>query len=179
MECIDRTVTFTRSILKNSEHQRQEISMKQKRREFVKLTGVFALMASAGLVPERAFAQQQARDKAFEAKTLDETVKALGGSTAVQSGDIVITAPDIAENGAVVPVAVASKIPNTQNIYILVEKNLNSLSAGFGIPAGTEANVATRVKMAQTSNVHAVVKADNKFYVATKEVKVTLGGCGG
>ena len=153
--------------------------MKQKRREFVKLTGLFALMASAGLVPEGAFAQQQARNKAFEAKTLDETVKALGGSTALQSGDIVITAPDIAENGAVVPIAVASKIPNTQNIYILVEKNLNSLSAGFGIPAGTEANVATRVKMAQTSNVHAVVKADNKFYVATKEVKVTLGGCGG
>ena len=72
-----------------------------------------------------------------------------------------------------------SKIPNTQNIYILVEKNPNSLSAGFGIPPGTEPNVATRVKMAQTSNVHAVVKADNKFYVATKEVKVTLGGCGG
>ena len=77
------------------------------------------------------------------------------------------------------PVAVASKIPNTQAIYILVEKNPNALAAGFGIPAGTDANVATRIKMGQTSNVHAVVKADNKFYVATKEVKVTLGGCGG
>ncbi|HWL74714.1 MAG TPA: thiosulfate oxidation carrier protein SoxY, partial [Burkholderiaceae bacterium] len=106
-------------------------------------------------------------------------VKALGGSTASQSADISITAPDIAENGAVVPVGVTSKIPNTQNVYILVEKNPNSLAAGFAIPAGTEANVATRIKMGQTSNVHAVVKADNKFYVATKEVKVTLGGCGG
>ncbi len=154
--------------------------MNQNRREVVKLTGVFAVMASAGLLSAaEAFAQQQARNKAFEAKTLDETVKALGGAALTQSADISITAPDIAENGAVVPVAVTSKIPNTQNIYILVEKNLNSLSAGFGIPAGTEANVATRVKMAQTSNVHAVVKADNKFYVATKEVKVTLGGCGG
>ena len=112
-------------------------------------------------------------------RALDETVKLLGGTTAVQSSQISITAPDIAENGAVVPIGVTSKIPNTQNIYILVDKNLNSLSAGFGIPPGTEPNVATRVKMAQTSNVHAVVKADNKFYVATKEVKVTLGGCGG
>ena len=137
-------------------------------------------MAAAGLLSaEEAFAQQQARNKAFEAKSLDETVKLLGGTTAVQSGEISITAPDIAENGAVVPIGVTSKIPNTQNIYILVDKNLNSLSAGFGIPPGTEPNVATRVKMAQTSNVHAVVKADNKFYVATKEVKVTLGGCGG
>ena len=153
--------------------------MKQKRREFVKLTGLFALMASAGLVPEGAFAQQQARNKAFEAKTLDETVKALGGSTAVQSGDIVITAPDIAENGAVVPVAVASKIPNTQNIYILVEKNPNILVASFSIPSGTEPSVNTRAKMGQTSNVIALVKADGKFYYTSKEVKVTLGGCGG
>ena len=154
--------------------------MRKNRRDFIKLSGVYAAMAAAGLLSaEEAFAQQQARNKAFEAKSLDETVRLLGGTTAVQSGEISITAPDIAENGAVVPIAVTSKIPNTQNIYILVDKNLNSLSAGFGIPPGTEPNVATRVKMAQTSNVHAVVKADNKFYVATKEVKVTLGGCGG
>ena len=153
--------------------------MRKHRRDFIKLSGVYAAMAAAGLLSaEEAFAQQ-ARNKAFEAKSLDETVKLLGGTTAVQSGEISITAPDIAENGAVVPIGVTSKIPNTQNIYILVDKNLNSLSAGFGIPPGTEPNVATRVKMAQTSNVHAVVKADNKFYVATKEVKVTLGGCGG
>ena len=154
--------------------------MRKHRRDFIKLSGVYAAMAAAGLLSaEEAFAQQQARNKAFEAKSLDETIKLLGGTTAVQSGEISITAPDIAENGAVVPIGVTSKIPNTQNIYILVDKNLNSLSAGFGIPPGTEPNVATRVKMAQTSNVHAVVKADNKFYVATKEVKVTLGGCGG
>jgi len=155
--------------------------MDQNRREFMKIGGVFGLMAAAGLLtPEEAYAQQQAWNKAaFEAKNLDETVKALGGASAAQSGDITIVAPDIAENGAVVPVGVVSKIPNTQAVYILVEKNPNSLAAGFGIPAGTEANVSTRIKMGQTSNVHAVVKADNKFYVATKEVKVTLGGCGG
>jgi sulfur-oxidizing protein SoxY len=155
--------------------------MKRNRREFIKAGGVLGLMVAAGLLTaEEAAAQQQAWNKAaFETKTLDETVKALGGSSATPSGDIAITAPDIAENGAVVPVGVASKIPNTQAVYILVEKNPNTLAAGFGIPAGTEANVATRIKMGQTSNVYAVVKADNKFYVATKEVKVTLGGCGG
>ena len=151
------------------------------RREFVRSASVLGLMVSAGLLSARqARAQQQAWNKAaFEAKSLDDTVKALGGSSSAQSADITITAPDIAENGAVVPVGVTSKIPNTQSVYILVEKNPNALAAGFGIPAGTEANVATRIKMGQTSNVHAVVKADNKFYVATKEVKVTLGGCGG
>ena len=155
--------------------------MDGQRRDFVKAGGVLGLMVAAGLLTARqAQAQQAAWNKAaFEAKSLDDTVKALGGASAAQSGDISINAPDIAENGAVVPVGVTSKIPNTQAVYILVEKNPNSLAAGFGIPAGTEANVATRIKMGQTSNVHAVVKADNKFYVATKEVKVTLGGCGG
>jgi sulfur-oxidizing protein SoxY len=155
--------------------------MDRSRRNFVQAGGVLGLMVAAGLITaEEAYAQQKAWNKAaFEAKSLDDTVKALGGSGVAQSTDIAITAPDIAENGAVVPVAVASKIPNTQSIYILVEKNPNSLAAGFGIPAGTEPTVATRIKMGQTSNVHAVVKADNKFYVATKEVKVTLGGCGG
>jgi sulfur-oxidizing protein SoxY len=79
----------------------------------------------------------------------------------------------------VVPVGVQSKIPKTEMIAILVEKNPNSLSASFTIPDGTEATVSTRVKMGQTSNVHAVVKAEGKFYYATKEIKVTLGGCGG
>jgi sulfur-oxidizing protein SoxY len=151
------------------------------RREFIRAGGVLGLMVAAGLLTaEQAQAQQAAWNKAaFDTKSVDETVKALGGAASAQSGDITITAPDIAENGAVVPVGVTSKIPNTQAIYILVEKNPNTLAAGFGIPAGTDANIATRIKMGQTSNVYAVVKADNKFYTASKEVKVTLGGCGG
>lgn len=154
--------------------------MQANRRDFMKTTGVLGLMAAAGLISaEQAWAQQSWNKAAFEQKNLNDTVKALGGASAAQSGDIVITAPDIAENGAVVPVGVASKIPNTQSVYILVEKNPNSLAAGFNIPAGTDPNVTTRIKMGQTSNVHAVVKADNKFYYTTKEVKVTLGGCGG
>ena len=77
------------------------------------------------------------------------------------------------------PVAVTSTLPNTEQIAILVDKNPNALAASFNIPAGTEAFVSTRVKMGQTSNVHAVVKAGGKWYFATKEIKVTLGGCGG
>jgi sulfur-oxidizing protein SoxY len=155
--------------------------MDRNRREFIRAGGVLGLMVAAGLLTaEQAQAQQAAWNKAaFDTKSVDDTVKALGGTSAAQSGDIAITAPDIAENGAVVPVGVTSKIPNTQAIYILVEKNPNTLAAGFAIPAGTDPNIATRIKMGQTSNVYAVVKADNKFYTASKEVKVTLGGCGG
>lgn len=155
--------------------------MNHHRRDIVRLAGVLGLMVATGLLTiEQAAAQQQSWNKAaFEAKNLDEAVKALGGTTVAQSADITIIAPDIAEHGAVVPIGVASKIPNTQAVYILVEKNPNSLAAGFGIPAGTEPAVSTRIKMGQTSNVHAVVKAADKFFIATKEVKVTLGGCGG
>ncbi|MCX8115038.1 MAG: thiosulfate oxidation carrier protein SoxY [Burkholderiaceae bacterium] len=153
--------------------------MSETRRDFMKLTGVFGLLAAAGLLTaEEALAQQQAWNKAaFETKSVGDAIKALGGGAPVK--DIAITAPDIAENGAVVPVGVTSKIPKTQAVYVLVEKNPNVLAAGFNIPAGTEPSVATRIKMGQTSNVYAVVKADGKFYVASKEVKVTLGGCGG
>jgi sulfur-oxidizing protein SoxY len=101
------------------------------------------------------------------------------GSAPVPSQDIEIVAPEIAENGAVVPITVNSKLAKTQSIAILVEKNPNMLSALFDIPDGTDPFVATRVKMAQTSNVSALVKADGKYYLASKEIKVTLGGCGG
>ena len=150
------------------------------RRAAIKTGGSFAVIAaavSAGVLPLSAFAQYN--KGAFDAKSLNDVIKALGGAGVEKSTDIAITAPDIAENGAVVPIAVASKIANTQSIAILVEKNPSALTAQFNILPGTEANVGTRVKMGQSSNVHAVVKAGGKFYVATKEVKVTLGGCGG
>jgi sulfur-oxidizing protein SoxY len=155
--------------------------MSANRREFVKLSGTLGALVAIGLLTEKEAAAQQAawNKAAFETKNLNDTVKALGGAAAAESKDIVITVPDIAENGAVVPVAVTSKVAGTQNIYILVEKNPNTLAAGFAIPQGTEPNVSTRIKMGQTSNVMAVVKANNQFFVASKEVKVTLGGCGG
>jgi len=79
----------------------------------------------------------------------------------------------------VVPIGVTSNIPKTESIAILIEKNPNLLAAVFDIPTGTETSISTRVKMAQSSNVYALVKADGKYYVAAKDIKVTLGGCGG
>jgi sulfur-oxidizing protein SoxY len=141
---------------------------------------VMGLAMAAGLFrPGSAFAQAGWNKSAFETKSFNDTVKALGGASAAESKDIVITSPDIAENGAVVPFTISSKIPKTESVAILVEKNPNTLAASFAIPEGTEPWVNTRVKMGQTSNVIALVKADGKFYYASKEVKVTLGGCGG
>ncbi|GAB3629026.1 Tat pathway signal protein [Pandoraea terrae] len=155
--------------------------MNQQRRDMLRLSAALSLAVAAGLIkPEEARAEAAHWNKAaFSTKSVSDTVKALGGSAASASDQIVLTAPDIAENGAVVPIAVTSKAANTQSIAILIEKNPNTLAASFDIPAGTEPSVTTRVKMGQTSKVYALVKADNKFFVAEKEIKVTLGGCGG
>ena len=143
---------------------------------------LLTLVVAAGwLTPGEAMAQTAAWNKAaFDTKTMDDTMKALGGTLPAQSKDITfVQTPDIAENGAVVPVGIASAIPKTEAIAILVEKNPNMLAAVFELPAGTEPAISTRVKMGQSSNVFALVKADGKYYVASKEIKVTLGGCGG
>jgi sulfur-oxidizing protein SoxY len=155
--------------------------MKVTRRSFLKGSGgtaVMALAVSAGMLKLQD-ADAAWNEAAFKTRSLADTVKALGGQTAKESKDIEITSPDIAENGAVVPVSVTSKLPNTEMIAILVEKNPNSLTASFTIPAGTEPWVQTRVKMGQTSNVHALVKAGGQYFYTVKEIKVTLGGCGG
>ena len=153
--------------------------MNQQRRDALRISTVLGLAVAAGLLtPAEAMAEEWNK-AAFDTKTLNDTVKALGGSFAPLSSEIFINAPDIAENGAVVPVSVSSMLPNVQQIAILVEKNPNTLAANFTIPSGTEPSISTRVKMAQSSNVHALVKADGKWLLATKEVKVTLGGCGG
>ncbi|MFC7517320.1 thiosulfate oxidation carrier protein SoxY [Herbaspirillum sp. GCM10030257] len=153
--------------------------MNQNRRDVLRISSVLGLAFTAGLLkPSDVFAADW-KANVFEAKTLEDAVKALGGDKFVVSKDVTVNGPDIAENGAVVPVSVASAAPNTEFIAILVEKNPNPLSASFNIPAGTEAAVSTRVKMGGTSNVHALVKADGKWLIASKEIKVTLGGCGG
>jgi sulfur-oxidizing protein SoxY len=156
--------------------------MDSKRREVLKAgggAGVLALAAAAGLVgPGEALAQEWNK-AAFSTKSFADTVKALGGGSSTESKEIQITAPDIAENGAVVPISVDSRLAGTQAIAIMIEKNPNTLSANFEIPGGTDPFVTTRVKMGETSNVYAVVKADGRYYHAVKEIKVTIGGCGG
>lgn len=153
--------------------------MNQQRRDALRISAIFGMAVAAGLLTPLEAHAEEWNKAAFDTKNLNDTIKALGGMTAILSRDVVINAPDIAENGAVVPVSVSTALPNVQQIAILVEKNPNTLSGNFMIPAGTEASISTRVKMAQTSNVHALVKADGKWLLATKEIKVTLGGCGG
>jgi sulfur-oxidizing protein SoxY len=114
----------------------------------------------------------------FESKALADVMKSLGATGATDSKDIIITAPDIAENGAVVPVAITSRLPNTQQISIVAEKNPFPLAATFDVTGGGEGYVSVRIKMGQTSDVWAVVKADGKYFTARKEVKITVGGCG-
>jgi sulfur-oxidizing protein SoxY len=146
------------------------------RRDVLQQGSVFAALVGCGLITAGQ-ARAAVDNAAFEAKTMADAIKLLGG--AADSKDVTITSPDIAENGAVVPVSVTSKLPKTQEIYILVEKNPQPLTATFTIPEGTEPFVSTRVKMGQSTNVVAIVKADGKLYSTTKETKVTLGGCGG
>ena len=139
---------------------------------------LLTVLAAAGIIkPGMALAEWN--KAAFDAKSMADTLKAMGVGSPADSKDVQVTGPDIAENGAVVPVGVSSTLPNVTMVAILIERNPNALAATFTLPEGTEANVQTRVKMGQTSNVYALVKSDGKFFMATKEIKVTLGGCGG
>ncbi len=151
------------------------------RREFVQKSGVVALglAASAGLMPTAASAQTAWNKAAFESKTLADAVKAMGGGTATESKEITLSAPEIAENGNVVRLGAQSAMAGTTWLGLMVEKNPAALTAGFDIFPGTDANVSTNVKMGQSSNVYALAKVGDKFFYAVKEVKVTLGGCGG
>ena len=155
--------------------------MNLQRREALKAgggLGLLGLLAAAGLItPGQARAEWN--KAAFDAKTVEETLQALGAGTPANSADVQLTAPDIAENGAVVPVGVVSTLAGVEAIAILIETNPNPLAASFVLPAGTEATVQTRVKMGQTSDVYALVKVGGQFLMAKKEIKVTLGGCGG
>lgn len=142
-------------------------------------SGVLAGLLAAGVLkPTLAYASEWNK-AAFEAKEYDAAVKAIGSDAGAAHKDLAMKAPEIAENGAVVPIDVTSNIPNTTSIAILVKKNPSPLAGYFEFSNGAVADVAVRLKVAETSVITAVVKADGKTYTAQKEVKVTVGGCGG
>ncbi len=142
---------------------------------------VATMLAAAGLLPGLAHAQAAAPNAAaFAAKNMAELMKALGAGTPVESKDVTVSGPDIAENGAVVPIGASTALPGVKRMLLLVEKNPAILAAMFDVTDSIEANISTRVKMGQSSNVYAVAMMnDGKVLFAQKEVKVTLGGCGG
>jgi sulfur-oxidizing protein SoxY len=156
--------------------------MSIKRRIMLKGTlaaGAFGLAAASGLLSPRTVLAAWSKD-AFNATTADAALKdLLGSDTLEDSGKIRIKAPDIAENGAVVPVSVTAELDAVDSISILADQNATPLTATFDLGPGAEAYVSTRIKMGKTANVIAVVKANGKLYSAKKEVKVTIGGCGG
>ena len=148
------------------------------RREFAQHSLILAGMLGALGLPELAFASYN--KLAFEAKTVPEAVKAHQPGPLLESKDIVLTAPDYAENGAAVPLAVATSLPGVRKILVLIEKNPAALVAMFNVSDLIDANFNLRAKMSQTSEVYAVaVMSDGRALYTKKEVKVTLGGCGG
>ena len=118
-------------------------------------------------------------EQAFGAKTAADALKNIGASAAAPSKDIVIEAPQIAENGAVVPIEISSNIPGTSSIAVLIEKNPFPLAGKFEFKEGAVPFVKLNVKMGETSDVRVVAQAAGRHYVATREIKVTIGGCGG
>ena len=155
--------------------------MQTRRQMLSRSASLAGMLATLGLMPGLAGAQAAAYNAAaFDAKTMAELMKSLGAGAPVESKDVTITGPDIAENGAVVPVGAATALPGVKRMLLLVEKNPSLMSAVFDVTDAVDANFSTRVKMGQSSNVFAVaMMADGRVLFAAKEVKVTLGGCGG
>ena len=157
--------------------------MNELRRRFLKRTGglgaLVAAVATGALKPADVLAAAR-NNEAFEARSTADAMKALGITGVEKSTAIAIRAPDIAENGAVVPVDITSNIPGTQSISLFVDTNPFPYIGTFDVSKGTEPYFHVRIKMGKSSDVRAVVAtADGKYYQAAKEVKVTIGGCGG
>ncbi|MGA9667465.1 MAG: thiosulfate oxidation carrier protein SoxY [Gallionella sp.] len=156
--------------------------MNQLRRAFLKnagAVGAAAVAIAAGLLKPGAAIAAAWNSLAFTAKDTVEALKNAGYGGATESSDILIKAPDIAENGAVVPVSATSNIPGTTSIAIFVDKNPSPMIADFKFSNGAEPYISTRIKMAKTSLVWVAVNAGGKNYTSSREVKVTIGGCGG
>src|SRR6478735_9282843 len=160
-----------------------DVGFSAPRRLILQGAGAVALLGLGnlpfGLTPALAAANDKYPEEAFKAKSEADAIKSLYGKTAEASDKVKLDAPEIAENGAVVPISVSTTLSDVTSISILVAENPNALAASYKIPTGTMPTVANRLKMAKTSNVIAVVEAGGKLYSATREVKVTVGGCGG
>lgn len=136
-----------------------------------------ALTAAGLVLPGMALADWS--KAAFEAKNMGDALKALGVKTPTDSKDIQLTGPEISENGALVSMGISTSLSKVTQMAILIEKNPTMLAAMFHVPEGTEPAFQTRLKMAQSSQVHALIKADGKFFMASREFRVTIGGCAG
>jgi len=160
-----------------------DVGFSATRRLILQGAGAVALIGLGNLpfgpAPALAAANDKYPEEAFKQKSDADVIKTLYGKTAEPSDKVKMDAPEIAENGSVVPISVSTTLTDVTSIAFLVSENPNVLIAKYNIPAGTLPNVANRIKMAKTSNVTVLVEAGGKLYSASKEVKVTVGGCGG
>ena len=152
--------------------------MHKSRRNFIQNLAAIAAALVAGFIKPVSLWAAVWNKSAFEARVLADTLKNIGASDAAQSSDILIKAPDLAENGARVQLEVISNISGTRTLSIIAEKNPFPLVASFEFSNGAEAFISTYIKMGESANVRAVVNADGKVYTAAKEVRVIIGGCG-
>jgi sulfur-oxidizing protein SoxY len=136
-----------------------------------------AVLAAGLMLPLRALAAWN--KEAFQSKTAADALRSLGVASSAESKDVVIEAPQIAENGAVVPIEITSNVPNTKSIAVVIEKNPFPLAAKFDFAEGAMPYVKVNVKVGESSLVRVVAEAGGKFYAASTEIKVTIGGCGG
>ena len=135
-------------------------------------------LAMAGLAQPLQLIAAEWNKSAFDARTIEAAIKAIGAGSAKESGQIRVKTPEIAENGSIVPIEVSSEIPGTQMVYILVDKNPQPLTASFEFVAEAIPFISTRIKMNESSTVRFIVKAGNEFFATHREIKVTIGGCG-
>jgi sulfur-oxidizing protein SoxY len=138
------------------------------------------LLATLGLLPGIAAANPGWNAAAFNAKSMADALRALGAGAPAESRELSLIGPDIAEDGAVVPIVIAAALPGVQRLLLLLEKNPNTLAAMFEIGDAVEPSIATRVKMSESSTVFAVAMlADGRVLYAARRIEVVLGGCGG
>ncbi len=148
--------------------------MQATRRKIITFIGAVAGMA---LAPLKLLAAQW-NAKAFDETRFADSLKSVGALDLIESGQIQLKTPEIAENGAIVPIQVISEIPNTEKVFVFAEKNPQPLVAIFTFVKNVEPFFATRIKMGESAKVHVVVRADGRHYTTSRDVKVTIGGCG-
>jgi sulfur-oxidizing protein SoxY len=145
-----------------------------RRRALLRALGTLCVLA---VLPLRAFAEQWNK-AAFEARAFSDAMRGIGAASVRPTDQIEFKAPEIAENGAIVPIEVRSRLPGAQTIHVFAEKNPNPLAASFDFMEGAEPFFATRIKMRESGKLTVVVKAQGGFFSISRDVKVTIGGCG-
>lgn len=152
--------------------------MDQHRRDLLRITTALGLAFTAGILkPSEVFGAEW-NDQLFDAKTVVAAVRALGGDTVITSDAVSLSGPEMVASGLVVPLSMESKIPNTEFMAVMVQKNPIPMIAAFVIPPGTDAAISTRIKMGETSTIYGIARANGKYYVGSTMIKVRAGGGG-